>query len=76
MAAIPSVLITTDKEQTHMGRPSRAFSPKGFKIGHSVGKPGQKELHKKVIKDALNLLINPIEPGKIAEREYPEYHEP
>jgi len=58
-----------------MGRPSRTLHPKGFKIGHSVGKPGQKELHKKVIKDALNLLIHPIEPGKILEREYPEYFE-
>ncbi len=73
MEGIPALLITVDPEQSGQARPSRAFHPAGFKLGHSLGLPGAKELHKKVILDALDLLIHPREPGSIATREYPEY---
>jgi len=70
---LPTVLITVDVEQSAMARPSRALNPKGFKIGHSVGPPWNADLHRKVIRDALNLLLDPPEPGQIRSVEYPEY---
>ena len=47
--------------------------PKGFKIGNSLGKPGRRDLQKKVLRDALTQLTEPARPGEIVEREYPEY---
>jgi len=73
MTGVPAVVVTVDKEQSEMARPSRALCPKGFRLGNSLGKPGQKELQKKVILDALDLLIHPVEPGRVVEKEYPEY---
>jgi D-proline reductase (dithiol) PrdB len=54
-------------------RPPRAMVPKDFKIGNSLGQPGMKDLHKKVLKDALLLLTAPARPGEVIEFEYPEY---
>jgi hypothetical protein len=70
---ISTVLITVDVAQSAMARPSRAMNPKGFKIGHSVGHPFAVDLHRKVLRDALNLLLHPPEPGQIPSYEYPEY---
>lgn len=73
MAGIPTVLVTVDKEQSEMARPSRALCPKGFKIGNSLGGPHQERLHVKVLEDALTLLTAPIIPGFAIEMGYPEY---
>lgn len=79
MRGIPTVLITVSPEVSAQMRPPRALYPKGFKIGNSLGKPGNKELQKKVLRDALELLSKNTRPGKVEELEYPEYgeyHEP
>jgi hypothetical protein len=34
-----------------------------------------KDLHKRVLRDALGLIKEPPRPGEIIEREYPEYGE-
>ena len=67
------MLITVSPEVSKQMRPPRAMYPKGFKIGNSLGKPGMKELQKKVLRDALLQLTEPARPGQIVEREYPEY---
>lgn len=54
-------------------RPPRALYPRGFKIGNSMGRPEMRDLHKKVLSDALALLKEPPRPGEVIEREYPEY---
>ena len=73
MRGLPTVLITVSPEVSKQMRPPRAMYPKGFKIGNSLGKPGMKELQKKVLRDALLQLTEPARPGQIVEREYPEY---
>lgn len=73
MDGIPTVLITVDPEQSWQARPSRAFHPNGFRLGHSLGHPGARELHQKIILDALDLLVHTIEPGTIKHKDYPEY---
>jgi hypothetical protein len=73
MRGIPTVLITVSPEVSAQMRPPRALYPKGFKIGHSLGKPKMRDLQKKVLKDALNLLTQNTRPGKVETIEYPEY---
>ena len=73
MEGIPAVLVTVDPDASWQARPSRALHPVGFPLGRSLGPAGARELHKKVVLDALDLLVHPIEPGTIARKEYPEY---
>jgi D-proline reductase (dithiol) PrdB len=79
MRGIPTVLITVSPEVSAQMRPPRALYPKGFKIGNSLGKPGNPDLQKRVLRDALELLKKDIRPGRVETMEYPdygEYHEP
>ncbi len=79
MRGIPTVLITVSPEVSAQMRPPRALYPKGFKIGNSLGGPGQRELQRTVLRDALSLLTSDTRPGAVVTREYPdygEYHEP
>ena len=73
MRGIPTVLITVTPEVSKQMRPPRALYPIGFKIGNSLGRPGMKELQKKVLRDALYLLTGAPRPGEIIEIAYPEY---
>lgn len=79
MRGIPTILITVSPEVSAQMRPPRALYPKGFKIGHSLGKPEMRDLQKKVLLDALRLLTENTRPGRVETREYAEYgeyHEP
>jgi D-proline reductase (dithiol) PrdB len=73
MRGIPTVLITVSPEVSKQMRPPRAIYPKGFRIGNSLGGPGMKDLHKKVLRDALSVLKGAPRPGEIIDFEYPEY---
>ncbi|HXG93408.1 MAG TPA: hypothetical protein VNN73_13760 [Blastocatellia bacterium] len=73
MRGLSTVLITVSPEASRQMRPPRALYPKDFKIGNALGRPFQKELHKKVLRDALSLVKEPPRPGEIIEREYTEY---
>src|ERR1041384_7029718 len=64
MKGSPTVLITVSPEVSAQMRPPRALYPKGFKIGNSVGRPGMRNLQKKVVRDALNLLTKDTRPGE------------
>ena len=75
MKGISTVLITVSPEVSAQMRPPRALYPKGFKIGNSLGRPGMRDLHKKVLRDALNLLSQNTRPGDTTTIEYPEYGE-
>jgi hypothetical protein len=75
MKGIPTVLITVSPEVSAQMRPPRALYPKGFKIGNSLGRPGMRELQRKVLRDALALLTEDTRPGQVVTREYLEYGE-
>jgi len=68
-------LITVSPEVSAQMRPPRAMYPKGFKIGNSLGRPDRRELQKRVLRDALNLLTQNTRPGAIETIEYAEYGE-
>ena len=73
MRGVPTVLITVSPEVSAQMRPPRALYPKGFKIGDSLGRPGMRDLQRKVLRDALNLLTENTRPGEFVTIEYPEY---
>ncbi|HEX6184845.1 MAG TPA: glycine/sarcosine/betaine reductase selenoprotein B family protein [Pyrinomonadaceae bacterium] len=75
MRGIPTVLITVSPEVSAQMRPPRAFYPKGFKIGNSLGRPGMRDLQRAVLRDALQLLTENTRPGEFVTREYPDYGE-
>jgi hypothetical protein len=73
MVGIPTVLITVVPENSMQAGPPRAFTPKGFKLGNSLGGPFQNDLQRKVLRDALRRWEAREEPGHLWEIEYPEY---
>ena len=72
MKGIPTVLITVSPEVSAQMRPPRALYPKGFKIGNSLGRPGMRELQRKVLRDALALLTQNTRLGETITVEYPD----
>jgi D-proline reductase (dithiol) PrdB len=75
MRGIPTVLITVSPEVSAQMRPPRSLYPKGFKVGNSLGRPGMRELQRRVLRDALTLLAENTRPGSTVTREYTEYGE-
>jgi D-proline reductase (dithiol) PrdB len=75
MKGISTVLVTVSPEVSAQMRPPRMLYPKGFKIGNSLGRPGMRDLQKKVLRDALELLTQNTRPGETITIEYPEYGE-
>lgn len=73
MRGLSTVLITVSPEASRQMRPPRALYPRGFQIGHALGRPFMRELQKRVLREALLLLKEPPRPGEIIERDYPEY---
>jgi hypothetical protein len=70
MLGVPTVLITVEPEESAQARPPRALCPRGFTIGHTLGRPGDLELHKRILLDALGLLLAPAQPGEVVTRDY------
>lgn len=70
LRGIPTVVITVDREQSGQANPPRGLSPEGFPAGHSLGKPGDPALQKRILLDALDLLVHPVEPGVIVLKSY------
>lgn len=71
MTGVSTVLVTVDPEQSRAARPPRGLYPEGFPIGESLGRPGEREVQRHVLHDALSLLARyPEEPGGIVARAY------
>jgi hypothetical protein len=70
MLGISTVVITVVPEETAQARPPRALYPKGFGPGHSLGRPNDAALHKRILGDALGLIVGEPRPGEVIERSY------
>lgn len=73
MIGIPTVLITLDKDQSSVMRPSRAINPEGFRFGHSLGEPFDQVTQTAVLKAALEKLMQKGEPGVIETMAFSTY---
>jgi len=71
MIGISTALITVEPEESAQARPPRALSPRGFVGGHSLGRAGDASLQKRILMDALGLLMGPPKPGEVLVRDYP-----
>jgi hypothetical protein len=70
MIGIPTVVITVEPEETAQARPPRALCPAGFPAGHSLGRPNDPDLQKRIIQDALALVAGEARPGQVVTRSY------
>jgi hypothetical protein len=70
LIGLPTVVITVEPEETLQARPPRALCPRGFIVGHSLGKPDDPALQKWILMDALGLLVGEPRPGEVIERDY------
>ena len=70
LVGIPTVVITVEPEETLQARPPRALCPRGFVAGHSLGRPGDPALQKRIVLDALGLLLAEPRPGEVITRDY------
>lgn len=73
---IPTVMISQYPKLSQYYDVSRIFYPVGFRPGHAVGPPDNPKLQKKVLADALQVLVDATEPLTLIEKEYPEYPDP
>jgi hypothetical protein len=70
MQAIPTVAITVAPEETVQARVPRALCPSGYKPGCSLGRPGDADLQRRILLDALALLPHSAAPGALVTRDY------
>lgn len=70
MIGIPTVLITVEPGESAQARPPRALYPRGYTVGHSLGRPNDSALQRWIITDALELLTAPPAPGQVITRDY------
>ena len=70
LRGIPTVLITVDPEQSAQANPPRALHPRPFVPGHSLGRPNDAALQARILTDALALIRDAREPGKIITTDY------
>jgi hypothetical protein len=70
MLGIATVVITVEPEETAQARPPRALCPRGFVAGHSLGRPDDPALQKRILGDALALVAGDPRPGEVIERDY------
>lgn len=69
MQGVPTVLVTAEPEETTQARAPRALAPRGFAPGHVMGPTA--EVQRRVLLDALSLLLGPPRPGEVVFRDYP-----
>jgi D-proline reductase (dithiol) PrdB len=73
MAGIPTVMITVAPEQSMQAGPPRIIAPHHFRLGHALGGPGQREIQRQVLLDALKRWESREEPGHLWEITYSAY---
>jgi hypothetical protein len=70
LVGIPTVVVTVEPEETRQARPPRALAPRGFVAGHSLGRPGDVALQRRILMEALGLLVGPARPGEVVEKDF------
>lgn len=66
---IPTLIISASPAATESIRPPRAMTFDGTEIGRIVGRAGDREMHKRVLKAALTMLTHDTPPGKVVKKQ-------
>lgn len=69
---VPTLIISASPAATESVRPPRAMTFEGCEIGRIVGRAGQRDLHKKVVRAALEMFTHDTPPGKVVVKRIPE----
>jgi D-proline reductase (dithiol) PrdB len=62
---VPTLIISASPAATESVRPPRAMTFDGSEIGRIVGRAGDREFHKKVVRAALEMFTHDTPPGKV-----------
>jgi len=65
---IPTIIISANPSATESVKPPRGMTFADTGIGRIVGKAGDRDTHKKVLKAALECFVENVPPGKVVER--------
>ncbi len=66
---VPTLIISASPTATESVRPPRAMTFDGSDIGRIVGRAGERDLHKRVVKSALEMFTELTPPGKVVVRD-------
>ncbi|HEX2123268.1 MAG TPA: glycine/sarcosine/betaine reductase selenoprotein B family protein [Thermoanaerobaculia bacterium] len=62
---IPTLIVSASPAATESVRPPRAMTFEGSAIGRIVGRAGDREFHKKVLRAALEMFTHDTPPGRV-----------
>lgn len=62
---IPTIIISASPAATESVRPPRAMTFEGAEIGRIVGRAGDRETHKRVVRAALQMFTHDVPPGRV-----------
>lgn len=62
---VPTIIISASPAATESVRPPRAMTFEGSDIGRVIGRAGDREFHKKVVRAALEMFTHDTPPGKV-----------
>ena len=65
---VPTLVITASPAATESVRPPRAMTFDGSAIGRIIGRAGDREFQKKVVKAALEMFTHDTPPGKVVRK--------
>ena len=66
---VPTIIISASPAATESVRPPRAMTFDGSAIGRIVGRAGQREMHKKVVRAALEMFTHDMPPGRVVTKQ-------
>jgi D-proline reductase (dithiol) PrdB len=62
---VPTLIISASPAATESVRPPRAMTWEGAQIGRIVGRAGEREQHKRVVRAALEMFTHDTPPGRV-----------
>lgn len=71
---IPTLIISASPAATESVRPPRAMTFDGSEIGRIVGRAGERDSHKRVVKAALEMFTHDTPPGKVVRKNVAATH--
>ena len=66
---VPTIIISASPAATESVRPPRAMTFEGAEIGRIVGRAGNREQHKRVVRAALEMFMHDTPPGKVVTKQ-------
>jgi D-proline reductase (dithiol) PrdB len=65
---VPTIVITASPAATESVRPPRAMTFDGSEIGRVVGRVGERDFHRSVVRAALEMFTHDTPPGKVVRK--------